>query len=282
MSWRVNVVACAPGATPGAWPKLPRIWSITFSRRYRCGNRCSPCPNGCAPPVSATRPCKAGCCAFSQGRVLRIFLSVVERCLREHSPACPVAAQIGAVAFIHRIGASLNQHVHFLCCVIDGVVESAVAPDQAPCVSFHVALARELDAAAFADVQARVRTRVLRTFANRGLIDQDDAAEMRAWAHDGGFSVDDSVDGSVRIEGANRVGQERLLRYCARPPFALTHLHQRDAGHLVYRHPKPVRGMAPGARPAALVPTPLELITKIAALVPPRCSRSSAASLLPK
>ena len=110
-----------------------------------------------------------------------------------------------------------------------------------------------------------MRTRVLRTFANRGLIDQDDAAEMRAWAHDGGFSV----DGSVRIEGANRVGQERLLRYCARPPFALTHLHQRDAGHPVYRNPKPVRGMAPGARPAALVLTPLELITKIAALVPP-------------
>jgi hypothetical protein len=88
---------------------------------------------------------------------------------------------------------------------------------------------------------------------------------MRAWAHDGGFSV----DGSVRIEGADRVGLERLLRYCARPPFALEHLHQRDAEHLVYRNPKPVRGTAPGTRPAALVLTPLELITKIAALVPP-------------
>ena len=38
---------------------------------------------------------------------------------------------------------------------------------------------------------------------------------------------------------------------------------------MVYRNPKPVRTTAPGARPAALVPTPLELITKIAALVPP-------------
>ncbi len=35
------------------------------------------------------------------------FLSVVECCLREHSPACPTAARIGAVAFIHRFGASL-------------------------------------------------------------------------------------------------------------------------------------------------------------------------------
>ena len=159
--------------------------------------------------------------------------------------------------------------VHFHCCVIDGLFESAtdtvVAPDEAPNVTFHAALAHELDAAAFADVQARVRTRVLRAFVRRGLIDKDDATEMRAWAHDGGFSV----DGSVRIEGADRTALEPLLRYCARPPFALEHLHQRDAEHLVYRNPKPVRGTAPGTRPAALVLTPLELITKIAALVPP-------------
>ncbi len=141
----------------------------------------------------------------------------------------------------------------------------AVAPDDAPGVSFRAALAHALDAAAFADVQACVRTRVQRTFVKRGLIDKDDAAEMRAWAHDGGFSV----DGSVHIKGADRAGFERLSRYCARPPFALEHLHQRDAEHRIYRNPKPVRETAPGARPAALVLTPLELITKIAALVPP-------------
>ena len=38
---------------------------------------------------------------------------------------------------------------------------------------------------------------------------------------------------------------------------------------MVYCNPKPVRTTAPGAGPAALLPTPLELITKIAALVPP-------------
>ena len=38
---------------------------------------------------------------------------------------------------------------------------------------------------------------------------------------------------------------------------------------MVYRNPKPVRTTASGARPAALLPTPLELITKIAALAPP-------------
>ena len=164
-----------------------------------------------------------------QGAVLRIFLSVVERCLREHSPACPTTARIGALAFIHRCGSSLNEHVYFHCCVIDGVFEPAVAPDEAPSVSFHATLG--LDVAAFVEVQARVRACVLRSFVKRGLIDKDDASEMRVWAHDGGFSV----DGSVRIEGADRIGLEPLLRYCARPPFALEPLHQRDAAHLVYR-----------------------------------------------
>ncbi|MCW5615099.1 MAG: transposase [Rhodocyclaceae bacterium] len=33
------------------------------------------------------------------------------------------AAWIGAVAFIHRFGSILNEHVHFSCCIIDGVVQ---------------------------------------------------------------------------------------------------------------------------------------------------------------
>ena len=42
------------------------------------------------------------------------------------------------------------------------------------------------------------------------------------------------------------------LRTHARPPFALEHLHQRDALHLVSRNPKPARGTAPAAHPTAL------------------------------
>ena len=51
--------------------------------------------------------------AALQGTVLRIFLSVVERCLRDHSAGCPADARIGAVAFIHRFGSSLSEHVYF-------------------------------------------------------------------------------------------------------------------------------------------------------------------------
>jgi hypothetical protein len=80
------------------------------------------------------------------------------------------------------------------------------------------------------------------------------------WAHGGGFSV----DGSVRIEAADRAGRERLLRYCARPPFALERLRELDCEHLIYDPPKPVPG---GSGPLLLAP--LERPDRIAALVPP-------------
>jgi Putative transposase len=60
-----------------------------------------------------------------QGVVLRILLRVVERCLREHSPGCSAAARLGAVVFIHRFGSALNAHLHFHCCIVDGVFEPA-------------------------------------------------------------------------------------------------------------------------------------------------------------
>lgn len=60
--------------------------------------------------------------AAVQGAVLRLFLRVVERCLREHSPGCGASARIGSVAFIHRFGSSLTEHVHFHCCIVDGLL----------------------------------------------------------------------------------------------------------------------------------------------------------------
>ena len=44
---------------------------------------------------------------------------------------------------------------------------------------------------------------------------------MLAWDHGGGFIL----DASVRIEATDRAGLERLIRYCARQPFALHRLH---------------------------------------------------------
>ena len=60
-----------------------------------------------------------------QSAVLRIFLREVERRLREHSQGCDTQARIGAVAFIHRFGSSLNEHVHFHCGIAEGTFEPA-------------------------------------------------------------------------------------------------------------------------------------------------------------
>ena len=66
---------------------------------------------------------------------------------------------------------------------------------------------------------------------------------MLTWQGSGGFSV----DASVRIEAEDRAGIERLVRYCARPPFALERLHALAStpslaspeSRLIYRFPKP-------------------------------------------
>ena len=197
---------------------------------------------------------------------LRIFLRVIQGSLHQH---CPGAAQvdnaalrIGAVAFIHRFGSSLNTHVHFHVCVVDGVFEKVqddvnAAPAVPQGVIFHPASG--LDATVVAQVQAAARTRILRAFVGRGLIESFDAKEMLAYQHSG-FSV----DAGVCIQSQDRAGLERLLRYCARPPFAMDRLRQRGAD-LVYHCPKPQTG----GKQADLVLTPLELIDRIAALVPP-------------
>jgi hypothetical protein len=95
--------------------------------------------------------------------------------------------------------------------VIDGVFDSATTG------GFIFSAATGVDANAITQVQECVRRRLLRTFVRCGLLPDDDARAMAQWEQGGGFSV----DGSVRIEAADRAGRERLLRYCARPPFAL-------------------------------------------------------------
>ena len=95
---------------------------------------------------------------------LRIFLRVVQQSLQVHctgaAKADPASLHRGAVAFIHRFGSSLNTHVHFHVCVVDGMFEAlpdaqsdAESPesDNAPSIIFHLA---QIDDAAIAEVQA--------------------------------------------------------------------------------------------------------------------------------
>ncbi len=82
--------------------------------------------------------------AALQGAALSLFLRAVESYLRAHSPGSGPAARLGAVAFIHRFGSTLNAHLHFHCVVIDGVFDAAAAGG----VIFHAATG--LDATAIA------------------------------------------------------------------------------------------------------------------------------------
>jgi hypothetical protein len=158
------------------------------------------------------------------------------------------------VAFIHRFGALLNPHEHFHCLVIEGVFEA----DTSGTATFHES--RAPDQKLLDEVQAKVRRRLLRALTRRGVLEPEDAETMASWEHGAGFSL----DASVRIEGADRPGLERLLRYCARPAFALERLREIDAEHLVYESIKP----GPGGS-VSLMLTPLELIGRLAALIPP-------------
>jgi hypothetical protein len=81
------------------------------------------------------------------------------------------------VSFIHRFGASLNRHVHYHGCVIDGVFELAEEADDGP-QSVRFRAAGELTREAVAAITEQVR--VLRWFARSGLIEPDDVRKMRA------------------------------------------------------------------------------------------------------
>jgi hypothetical protein len=157
------------------------------------------------------------------------------------------------VSFVHRFGSALNRHAHYPCCVLDGLFE----PLDDGQVQFRQALT--LTAEDIADIGEQVRRLVLRWFARSGLLDTDDARDMLAWDN-GGFSL----DASVRIAEHDRAGLERLLSYCARPPFALERIEQVNDHQVVYQLRKPRRDGR-----TALALTPLELIDSLAALILP-------------
>jgi hypothetical protein len=153
--------------------------------------------------------------------------------------------------------------------VLDGLFSEASEGT----VRFHEATHLQTDDAHA--LQRTVQRRVLGLFRRRGLLDRHTVADMLTWQAAGGFSL----DASVRVPASDRAGRERLLRYCARPPFALERLRC-EPGPAI---PRPSRS-APGAgvrqvlyhlpRPAldgrtVLALSPLDFLAALARLIPP-------------
>lgn len=229
-----RMVEVAAHMVDNVFPRLPvRQWVLSFPKRLRYFLR---------------RDAKLA------GRVLQVFLRAVEAKLRVASPGAPGDARFGGVTFVQRFGSALNAHLHFHCCLIDGVFAA-----EGDGMRFYEATG--IDEGTVAEVQETVRGRVLDLFERDGLLDAEATANMRGWAHAGGFSL----DASIRIEAWDRAGLERLLRYCARPPFASERLRwDKRSQRVIYELSKP-----PPNTPSALILDPLDLIDRLVVLIPP-------------
>ena len=154
--------------------------------------------------------------------VLHILLRLVEAHLRQRTPEASARARLGAVSFVHRFGSALNRHVHYHCCILDGLFEP---PEDGRVRFLHAPALTPEDIVV---IGAEVRRRTLRWFARSGLLEPEDARDRLAWEN-GGFSL----DAAVRIGGQDRARLERLLRNCARPAFALERLEPVNAHQVV-------------------------------------------------
>ncbi|MFM8985338.1 MAG: transposase zinc-binding domain-containing protein, partial [Planctomycetia bacterium] len=191
-------------------PPVPvRQWVISVPKRLRC--------------FLAKRP-------EALAAHTKIFLAENERLLSAAAAvtidaAAPASARprLGGISFLHRFGSALNHHVHLHACVTDGVFVPPAAEAGCDAPPTFVP-ARPITQADLAALTERVRRRVIRWFRMQRLLDAAAAADM-AWQNSG-FSI----DASVRITMIDRdvpsyfQSLEHLLRYCARPPFALERL----------------------------------------------------------
>jgi hypothetical protein len=260
-------MTCRSGCIPPAGPAAP---TIPASKRLRC--------------FLANRP-------EAVAALTKIFLAEIERLLSAAAAvtidaAAPAAARprLGAISFLHRFGSALNHHVHLHVCATDGVFMPAA--DDARCDTPPVFLpARPINQADLAALTERVRRRVIRWFRLTRLLDTAAAADMLTWENSG-FSV----DASVRITLIDRdvpsyfQSLEHLLRYCARPPFALERLSvSRGADgqiarirYVLPRHKaanwvgrgRGRKSTRPGANGVVEL-SPVEFLDRLADLVPP-------------
>jgi Putative transposase len=226
--------------------------------------------------------------------VERIFAEEIARATKRLAGVA--GAETGSVAVEQRFGSSLNLHTHIHTLAVDGVFEKTGDG------TVRVYEAPPTTNAGVVEVAERVRDRTLRWLRKHGYLDER-AAEDRSNAPPepsalegcaqlalaGGaflakpfeprqaadadlerrerrFSA--TCDGfdvhcAVRIAAGDAVGRERLVRYCARPPFALDRISVLRDGRIAYLLKVPRRGRT------HRVMTPMEFMARLCVLIPP-------------
>ncbi|MBC8254802.1 MAG: transposase [Ardenticatenia bacterium] len=233
------------------------------------------------------------------GAFLAVFLRTVQTWYRQQARAQGYTdVRCGSVTFIQRFGSALNLNPHFHVLMLDGVYacrEEGTAPVFVPAPPLGDA-----------DVQRVVEMaahRLVRLLQQRGVLDETEedalaeeapllsalsAASIQGQLATGPRAgrrvrrlLSDPIEGlpsgrlcfsargfslhaATRIEAEDRVGLERLCRYVMRPPLAGGRLQLIDADHLTFRLKTP---WSDGT--THLLLSPLELIEKLAALIPP-------------
>lgn len=235
----------------------------------------------------------------------RIFVEEIARWQKQQAKGRGIdGGETGAVTFVQRFNATLQSYVHFHVVALDGVFTREAKGGPAV---FHEGRAPStIDVAA---VAGRVEKRMRRWLRRRGLLDERPAEDrsneapvlspmeacMQASLFAGEFAhvregapqpdeheVDEArfrgltkspwsaavggfdVHAGVTIRAGDRAGLEQLCRYAARAPVALGRLSMLAEGRVAYRLRKPRKNGA-----THLVMTPVELLAKIASVVPP-------------
>ena len=234
------------------------------------------------------------------GKVLRITHSSIANSLRRRAGFAKTEAKVGAVTLVQRFGGSINLNVHFHQIFIDGVYE--LGSDEEP-KAFHTT--PEPTRAEIAKVLEKIISRVTKLLERRGIIvkdpeglqidlsDDDSFAQLQAGAISYRFAFGPnkgkkaltlktvpeqdhnserglvaknsgfSLHAGVAMPGTEREKIEKLCRYIARPAIALERLKLTAGGQVVYSLKKPYSDGT-----THIVMTPLELLEKIAAIIP--------------
>ena len=193
-------------------------------------------------------------------------------------------SEFAAITFVQRFGSSLNLNVHLHVVVVDGVFSrdgdelaftAASPPTCAEMMSVLRKVRSRVDKLATRNANelqpplgACVRVALSPGDIRAVSVDlQDDEPHATALEPHDGSAVEDAhynLEASVRIAADDDFGREHLLRYCARPPLSLARLIALPHGKLGYRIKK-----LRNHRNKLRVMTPLELLARLAALIPP-------------